>query len=310
MTSNNLFTADASASPLSPGTHDARIDGLTQRYHVAGRGPVCLVIPGGPGLSWEYMRMTALEEHLTLVYMEPLGTGGSSRLPSHPDGYTLDRYVAALDELVQHLGRPRVYLIGHSHGGFVAQRYAIAHAERLAGIILYASSAYTGPEWGAAAGRSMEEFAARHAEDPELKTVLEVWQSLPSIADDEGLTRAARGIIPFYSVAYWREEGGKEAWKALQGSVRGFYVRENNPDGAPGADPYLDDREALRQVETPALVVVGHGDPILGPRWGREINSLIDGSELLELADSGHFGHLEQPEDFTAAVAGFVARTA
>jgi pimeloyl-ACP methyl ester carboxylesterase len=30
---------------------------------------------------------------------------------------------------------------------------------------------------------------------------------------------------------------------------------------------------------------------------------------LVELTDSGHFRHLEQPEDFTAAVADFVTVT-
>ncbi|GAA4237181.1 proline iminopeptidase [Streptosporangium album] len=63
-------------SLASPGAHTVSIQGVLQRYHVAGSGPLCLVHPGGPGLGWEYLRMPDLEQHLTLVYLEPIGTGG------------------------------------------------------------------------------------------------------------------------------------------------------------------------------------------------------------------------------------------
>ena len=34
---------------LSPGAHEVEVNGLRQSYHVHGSGPVCLVVPGGPG---------------------------------------------------------------------------------------------------------------------------------------------------------------------------------------------------------------------------------------------------------------------
>jgi hypothetical protein len=42
--------------------------------------PVCLVHPGGPGIGREYLRMPALEAHLTVVYLEPIGTGHMAHL--------------------------------------------------------------------------------------------------------------------------------------------------------------------------------------------------------------------------------------
>jgi hypothetical protein len=74
------------ANPLSPGTHTYLAAGLVQRHHVHGNGPVCVAHSGGPGIFWEYMRMPALEKHLTMVYVEPIGTAEDSRLPSHPHG--------------------------------------------------------------------------------------------------------------------------------------------------------------------------------------------------------------------------------
>jgi proline iminopeptidase len=132
---------------LGPGPREITIDGVRQRYHVAGTGPVCVIHSGGPGIAWEYLRMPALEAKLTTVYVEPIGTGQSGRLPVHPHGYTFDRYARFLHGLIAHLDVPKVYLLGHSHGGLVAQRYALTYPGRLAGMILYSSAPSGGPNY-------------------------------------------------------------------------------------------------------------------------------------------------------------------
>lgn len=185
-----------STDPLATGTHTVDIDGVEQRYHVHGTGPVCVAHSGGPGIFWEYLRMPALEEHLTVVYPEPIGTGASGRLPSHPHGYTRARYSRFLSALIEHLGVPEVFLLGHSHGGFVAQYHALHHPDRIAGVILYDSAPVTGPEHGAEAMRLVQAFAARHADNPALPEVVEAFQSIPTISDDDRMTAVARGCSP------------------------------------------------------------------------------------------------------------------
>ncbi|MCX4538581.1 alpha/beta fold hydrolase [Streptomyces sp. NBC_01669] len=65
-----------------------------------------------------------------------------------------------------------------------------------------------------------------------------------------------------------------------------------------------------RDLELPALVVVGRHDVICGPRWGLELNELIPDSRLLVLENSGHFGHIEESMLFAKAVVDFVLGTA
>lgn len=108
----------------------------------------------------------ALEEHLTVVYVEPVGTAEDSRLPSHPHGYTRERYSRFLQILINRLGVPKVHLLGHSHGAFVAAHHALHRPEQLAGVVLYEGAPVTGPEHGAEAGRRVEAFAAKHAGHP------------------------------------------------------------------------------------------------------------------------------------------------
>ncbi|MEU4533609.1 alpha/beta hydrolase [Streptosporangium sp. NPDC023825] len=291
-------------NPLSPGTHTVDLNGIVQRYHVHGTGPVCLAHSGGPGVFWEYMRMPAVERHLTMVYVEPIGTGGSGRLETHPHGYTRDRYAEALDNLIGHLALPKVYLLGHSYGGFVVQHYALRHADRLAGIILYESAPVTGAEHFAEAMRNLEEFTRRNAGNPELQEVLDAFGSIPAISNDEEFTAAIRGLLPAYLADYW---GRAEEFAPMRASVSGSHISGLDEHLAPDV---IDDRELLGAITTPTLVIVGRYDVICGVRWAHELDKLIPGSELLILEDSGHFGHLEEPEEFARAIAAFAASTA
>jgi proline-specific peptidase len=283
-------------SALEEGTHTLELTGVTMRYHVAGRGPVCVLHSGGPGIAWESLRAPRLEEELTCVYIEPVGTGASGRLPTHPDGYSLDRYVSFVDALLDHLDVPQVHLLGHSHGGFVAQRYAITHPDRLAGLVLYDTAPAAGPELMAEAARNMEAFLARFPDRPEVQEAMATWQALATGTDEE-YTRSMRGLLPAY---FADSRASAEEFSALHAALRASAV---GSDEGPWQH-----HEALASLQTPALVLVGQWDFICGPRWARELQEAIPDAELVTFEKSGHLAHLEEPEAFTRAVAGFVER--
>ncbi|MEW2548955.1 alpha/beta hydrolase [Streptomyces sp. NPDC047002] len=292
---------DTTTGLLAPGAHDIQVDGLHQRYHVHGTGPVCLAVPGGPGVGWESLRMPAVEEFLTLVYVEPLGTGGSQRLPSHPDGYTRARHTRALTALLDRLALPRVILLGHSHGGFVAQHFALHHPQRLAGLVLYESAPVTGPEHMAEAAARVGDFVRRNEGNPELPAVLAGLQAAGATRDDGEITAALRALLPAYVARYWERE---DEFKELRAALTCTYISSVDADGTPDT---IDDRAALPALTVPTLVVVGRYDIPCGPRWARELHALIPGARLVELPESGHLGHIEEPAAFAAAVRDFTA---
>jgi proline iminopeptidase len=282
------------------GTHTVELDGVRQRYHVHGHGPVCVVHPGGPGVDWAYLRLPSLEPHLTMVYVEPIGTGGSGRLASHPHGYTRERHARALLALLDHLGVAAPYLLGHSHGGFVAQYFALHHADRVAGVVLHGSAPVTGPEHGAEAQRNVAEFVRRNTDRPELPEVLAALQATASLSDDDEMNAALRGLLPAYFADYW----GREAeFAPLRASTRGTHISGLDADLVPDT---IDDRAALGALSVPVLVIGGRYDVICGPRWAHELDELIPGARLVVLEHSGHFGHLEEPELFAESVVDFV----
>ncbi|MFJ3903935.1 alpha/beta fold hydrolase [Streptomyces sp. NPDC090025] len=286
--------------PLAEGVHTLKLSDVVLRYHVHGTGPVCLAHPGGPGIDWEYLRVPELERHLTMVYVEPAGTGGSTRLSTHPHGYTRELYSRHLAELIAQLPVDRVHLLGHSHGGFVAQYHAVHRPERLAGVVLYESAPVTGAEHGEEVARQVGEFAARHAGRPELPAVMAAFGSVPAIGDDAAMVAAARGIVPAYVADYWADQ---PRWNQFRQALRATYISGRDEHGRPDL---FDDREALATLRLPVLVVVGRHDVVCGVRWAEELHKLIPGARLLVLEHSGHFGHLEEPDLFARGVAAFV----
>lgn len=280
---------------LAPGTHEILIDGVPQIYHVAGTGPVCLILPDGPGLAWEYLRMPLVEENLTAVYVESVGTGKSGRLKEHPSGYTPERFASHVEQIMDHLGVRSSYLMGHSHGGVVAQHFALTRPHRLTGLILYSTTPHYGHELLAEANEGVRKFAIRFAHRPEADDVVRAWESSPSLADDE-MTDKLRRMFPIYFADYWAHA---EKMEAVRSTIQVWYIA---PDWVP-----FDARDELSSVTVPTLVVTGRHDVICGERWAHELHRGIPGSHLVELGDSGHFAHLEEPEPFAASVAQFVS---
>ncbi len=289
---------------LAPGEHGITIDGIEVRYHVAGQGPVCLVHPGGPGVGWEYMKMPKVGECLTLVYIEPIGTGCSGRL-AEPRGYVLDRYARYVDGLIEHFGLGKVCLLGHSHGGFVAQRYALQHPERLSGLILYETSPTTTEDFWADVNENLGRFAERHAEEPWLADVMSALEEEMSVASDEHasdeqLTQIFRRQLPVHFANY---SGREREFAPLAARLRLYSGPGRGEESVP-----FDMRDKLESITVPTLVLVGEHDPICSLRWARVLHEGIAGSELAVFERSGHFPHFEEPEAFSTAIREWLER--
>ncbi len=67
-------------------------------------------------------------------------------------------------------------------------------------------------------------------------------------------------------------------------------------------------RDRLSQIHAPTLVVVGAKDWITPPARAAEIAAAIPGAKLVTLGNSGHMGHVEEPDAFAAAIAEFAAQ--
>src|SRR5688500_6714578 len=129
-------TAAAPVEPLAVGERRLKMsDGAEIYLKVAGKGPVCMLVHGGPGqgsMSTEKMGADKLEEFLTMVYVDQRGSGKS---PDVQD-YHLDRITQDFEEVRQALGVDKLCLIAHSFGGILAVDYAKRHPQHVSELIL------------------------------------------------------------------------------------------------------------------------------------------------------------------------------
>ncbi|MFC6157423.1 alpha/beta fold hydrolase [Kribbella jiaozuonensis] len=283
------------------GKHTVVVDGIRQVYEVAGAGPVCLVHSGGPGVHPGYLRIRELESSLTMVYLHPVGSGESDLLPG--GDYSLSRYADFAVAVLDDLGAGSGYFLGHSHGGFVGLQFGIDHADRLRGLILYDTAAVYGPELFQVATQEMAAFVKRWPDRPEAVEAGRLWDAATvtqtlEITDDESHRQYLSGILPAYFADY-RATIARVGELTLQ--------TRHDPNRLPIE---WDVRDQLGTIDVPALVIVGSYDFICAPRFAYGIDAGMPDVRLCELHDSGHFGHLEQTDEFAAAVLDFVKETA
>ena len=297
--------AEAARTPagLTPGAHQITVAGSRIVYHVAGSGPVVFVHPGGPGIEWSFVRMPRLETFATAVYIEPIGTGASGRL-SDPHGYTFERYVGDVEGVRAHLGLPTFVLLGHSHGGFVAQSYALAHPEHLRGLILYDTSPTTGIEWQKDVASNLQWFE----KEPWFQEATQALAQETSAKSDAEITAIFKREMPLY-FAEWTKRA--KEYEPYRRKVRLTIAPSGTTTDSTAAKqvgevPVFEVRDRLRTITTPTLVIVGKHDFVTSEKFGRMLHESIPGSRLLVLEHSGHMGHLEDPVAFSTGIRDFL----
>ena len=176
-------------------THD---DGPPIGGRRAGSGPPVLLLHGGPGLGFDYLRDLAdeLAQENDVAWYQQRGQEPSAAAP--PNTVTAD--VGDARRVLDTLGWERAYVVGHSWGGHLALHVAEAMPERLLGVLAVDPLGSIGdgrwpefdeelfrrtPEAVRARAREIDELAMAGAADDELalEGMRLVWPA--SFADPE-----------------------------------------------------------------------------------------------------------------------------
>jgi proline iminopeptidase len=278
----------------------ATSDGRKLTYRQLGNGPVLVCHPGGPGFSSSYFGdLAGLWERFTLIEINPRGTGASDR-PSDPRAYQIDDYVSDIEELRQHLGLNHIRLLGHSHGGVVAQAYAARHPDHVSRLVLASTLTRFGPEQDRAMRAGME----KRLDQPwaqDAFAALEAEQA-GKFESDQELSELVLREYPLYFAHY----GAIEA-----GYVDTLRTEIINADALKLFNQEIfttfDLRNLLPNITAPALVITGEEDFICGPVCSDDICTGIKSARKVIVGDSGHMVFVEQPQAFHDEVADFLS---
>jgi pimeloyl-ACP methyl ester carboxylesterase len=274
-------------------------DGRKLTYRRLGKGPVLVCHPGGPGFSATYFGdLAGLWERFTLVMLNPRGTGGSDR-PRDRRGYQIDDYVRDVEEVRVHLGLERMLLLGHSHGGVVAQAYAAEHPGRVSKLVLASTLARFGPQQEAA----MRAGADKRSGQPwyaDAMAALEAEQE-GTFENDRELGELVFRELPLYFARYGPVEAGYLDTLRTE-TVNADTLQLFNKE----IFNIFDLRDRLPRITAPTLVITGDDDFICGPLCAAEITGAVRGAREVIVGDSGHMVFIEQPRAFHDEVGDFL----
>lgn len=98
--------------------------------------PKCLLLHGNPGSLWDWEHvLPRLAGAADVAAIDMPGFGKSARAGPTPEFLGLDRLADSAMAAADALGwREPIFLVGHSHGGGVAQAAAARYPERVAGL--------------------------------------------------------------------------------------------------------------------------------------------------------------------------------
>ena len=285
-----IALAACGSAPL----HTAKLDGLDVAYTIRGHGPTCVVMPGGPGLSSEYLRSKELEADVRAVYVDPLGTGHSGRLAAGQQ-YSMARDVATLEAVRAQLGIAKWCVVGHSYGGFVALKYALEHPEHVSGLLLYSTSPRVDDEWTKKVGENTVWFK----DEPWFAEATRSQQMEGAATSQLEFDRVIAGELPLYFAEWTRRHAEYEKKLALHFS---FDVAKRR-----AAEETFDVRDKLASIHVPVVIVSGERDFLFGGEIATWLDS-IAGSQRVPITKAGHFSHIEQPAQFGTAVGVLAAK--
>jgi 3-oxoadipate enol-lactonase len=221
---------------------------------------------------WEAQMPRLTRDHRVLRY-DTRGHGQSS-VPPGP--YTIERLGTDVIALLDHLALDRVTFCGLSLGGMTGMWLGTHVPARIARLVLANTAA---------------RVAAPELYDARIDTVNA--GGIAAISD----AVLARWFTPSFIA---REPATLIAMKAMM---------ERTP--APGyvaccaAIRDMDQREEVKAIAAPTLVIVGSHDGATPPADGRFLAERIPGARLIEL-DAAHLSNIEAAPAFNAALASFL----
>lgn len=232
--------------------------------------PTLVMIHGAGGNAQVWQNQVVLLDETMNVLALDLPGHGSSRGEAQS---TISGYARWLAELLKEVTVDRVFLMGHSMGGAIAQEVAITAPHILRGLILVGTGAQL---------KVAPRFLEGLSEDFE-KTVGTFVGYAYSLETDRSLV----------------EEGVRRMKAAGADVVRNDFLA---CDG-------FDRRDQLDRIHKPTLVLCGREDKLTPPRLAEALRDGIAESLLQTIPGAGHMIMIERHRELNEAVQAFVNRT-
>ena len=272
--------------PVQLDVRRAAVAGTSIAWAELGRGDPLLLLNGtaSPMAEWDPALLAALAESRRVIVMDYPGLGASGPAPGR---WTFPAAADWIDALLARVAPgERVDVLGWSMGGFIAQRLAVQHPDRVRRLVLAATNpggpvARLGPPW------VQEEDSAGDSLTAYLAT------NYPVQARDAGRRFVARVDACVATGAYGIDDVPARTRRQMVAAE----------------DPWLRDAAnvaELARLTAPTLVVTGRHDVVTPPANSRYLARTIPGARHVLVPGAGHSFLFQRPQAAARLIAGFL----
>lgn len=216
-------------------------------------------------------------ERPTLAWTMP-GFGGSPALPE----LSWEGLANALADMFDAAGIERAHVLGHSVGGMIAQEFYHRYPQRVASLVLSATSAAFGskdPAW-------TEDFLRQRTD--ELNRYDNFQQAAPHMLDKFMGARTPQAMRQLAMLAAHPIQ--KEAYVQVMRLLTTF-----------------DRKSDAASILAPALLLAGELDTQAPPKGMKRLAEQIPNGRFVQLDGRSHMANIEAPEEFNAVVQAFIS---
>jgi len=261
-------------------------NGLCLHVATSGDGPPLVLLHGFTGSTQTWASLRSLAEKTHTVIAVDLPGHGNSSAPNDPRCYSLTRFAENLSQILDEFSIDRTALLGYSMGGRAALRFALAHGDRVSGLILESMSPGI-PDPATRAARARADNALADAiESDGIEAFVNRWERLPIWDTQKNLPEEVRARL--------REQRLDNRQEGLANSLRGAGAGQDEP---------VHDR--LREIDAPTLLMAGELDSKY-VEIAESLQKAIPNARLRVIEEAGHAPHFERPDAFASAVMGFL----
>jgi L-proline amide hydrolase len=305
--------SDLPPEAILPSTTEGTVDydaGFTW-YRITGdlsSGVVPLVaVHGGPGCTHDYLlRLTQLAApewgSRPVIHYDQIGNGRSSHHPdADPSYWSVELFLAELDNLLAHLGVTEYDLLGQSWGGMLGAEHAVRQPAGLRHLVL-ADSPASMTLWLDAANQLRSELPegvdatlkkhedAGTTDSPEYVEAMNVFYDLHvcRVVPNPPEVKVTLDAMESDPTVYMTMNGPSEFH--VIGSLKGWSVIDRLPS-----------------VTARTLVISGRYDEAT-PETVKPFVDLIPDSRWRLFAESSHMPQVEETEHFLRVVSAFLDR--
>jgi proline iminopeptidase len=264
-----------------------------------------LLLHGGPGMTHEYF--AAFDSYfpaagIEYYYYDQLGSFYSDQ-PDEPSLWEISRFVDEVEQVRQALGldASNFFLFGNSWGGLLAMEYALAHGDKLKGMII-ANMMASIPAYNEYA-----ESVLMADMDPAVLAQLKAFEA----AEDYGNPRYMELLMSHHYVDHvlrmpiddWPDPVNR-AFEHVNANV---YIPMQGPSelGASGKLANWDKTAELASIEVPTLVIGARYDTMDPGHMKWMAEELPDG-QYLYCPQGSHMALYDDQEVFFSGLIGFL----